>query len=232
MVVLVRESSSYTRSILDAGLYIVGFARCTPVTASVSFEVPWPTAVCLIDPRVDSPLFPRPQLKLKMYNPGPDYLSVGNRPLPPLFMVASVIYLGLLAVWIMHIRKHPTKVGVGTECVSPGYWNLTAMVARRCSQTHNVHHMMTVLLVFKLLSLFFEGVTWFNVQSHGSPVGWNVLYYIFAFLKGIFLFVVVLLVGTGWSLLKVRWPYRVPLPCGGCLLTPAHLDTCVLHSPS
>lgn len=148
------ESSSYTRSILDAGLYIVGFARCTPVTASVSFE-----------------------LKLKMYNPGPDYLSVGNRPLPPLFMVASVIYLGLLAVWIMHIRKHPTK-------------------------THNVHHMMTVLLVFKLLSLFFEGVTWFNVQSHGSPVGWNVLYYIFAFLKGIFLFVVVLLVGTGWSLLK------------------------------
>ena len=68
--------------------------------------------------------------------------------------------------------------------------------------------MMTVLLVFKLLSLFFEGVTWFNVQSHGSPVGWNVLYYIFAFLKGIFLFVVVLLVGTGWSLLKVRWPYR------------------------
>jgi len=92
--------------------------------------------------------------------------------------------------------------------------------------------MMTVLLVFKLLSLFFEGVTWFNVQSHGSPVGWNVLYYIFAFLKGIFLFVVVLLVGTGWSLLKVRWPYRVPLPRGGCLVPPAHVYTCVLHSPS
>ena len=56
-----------------------------------------------------------------MYNPGPDYLSVGNRPLPPLFMVASVIYLGLLAVWIMHIRKHPTKVRVGTACASLGY---------------------------------------------------------------------------------------------------------------
>ena len=64
--------------------------------------------------------------------------------------------------------------------------------------------MMTVLVVFKMLSLFFEGVTWFNVRSHGTAVGWNVLYYIFAFLKGIMLFVVVLLVGTGWSLLKVR----------------------------
>ena len=62
--------------------------------------------------------------------------------------------------------------------------------------------MMTVLLVFKFLSLMFEAITFFNVKAFGHPIGWNVLFYIFAVLKGIMLFVTVLLVGTGWGLLK------------------------------
>lgn len=148
------KESKTVKTVSEEGMYLIAFARCVPADAKVSFD-----------------------LKLKLYNPGPNYLSAGNAPLPPLFMVLSAIYAGMLITWIVYIRKHANK-------------------------THNVHHMMTVLVVFKMLSLFFEGVTWFNVKSHGAPIGWNVLYYIFAFLKGIFLFVVVLLVGTGWSLLK------------------------------
>lgn len=88
---------------------------------------------------------------------------------------------------------------------------------------------MTVLVVFKMLSLFFEGITWFNVRSHGTAVGWNVLYYIFAFLKGIMLFVVVLLVGTGWSLLKVRDAW---LGDGWCRADPASHSAVVAASRS
>ena len=126
-------------------------------------------------------------------------------------MVLAAIYAVMLAVWIIYIRQHPNKVRVCSFTVaaaSPPSHDLCHAVPTRgahIAQTHHVHHMMTVLVVFKMLSLFFEGVTWFNVRSHGTAVGWNVLYYIFAFLKGIMLFVVVLLVGTGWSLLKVRY---------------------------
>jgi len=110
------------------------------------------------------------------------------------------------------------------------------------AQVHSIHHLMTLLVVFKMLSLFFEGVMWFNIKSHGSPVGWNVLYYIFAFLKGTFLFVVVLLVGTGWSLLKVRaWvPFaQRAMKCfcfafwlSGFLLLHAHASASALRSRS
>jgi hypothetical protein len=42
-------------------------------------------------------------------------------------------------------------------------------------------------------------------------VGWQIVYYIFTFLKGIMFFSVIMLVGTGWSLLKVSRLWGVVL---------------------
>jgi len=51
--------------------------------------------------------------------------------------------------------------------------------------------------------LFFTGVSYHFIKMYGHPVGWQIVYYIFTFLKGIMFFSVIMLVGTGWSLLKV-----------------------------
>lgn len=69
-------------------------------------------------------------------------------------------------------------------------------------QVHHIHHMMTVLLVFKTLSMLFESIRYHYLRLTGAAEAWSIVYYLFAFLKGITLFVVVLLIGTGWSLIK------------------------------
>mmetsp|Transcript_49700 Transcript_49700/g.119661 ORF Transcript_49700/g.119661 Transcript_49700/m.119661 type:complete len:443 (-) Transcript_49700:50-1378(-) len=136
------------------GLYDILFVRCEPKSATVSFE-----------------------LKLTLYNPGPNFLSAGDQPLPTVFALMATVFFGTLVLWVVYLRKHPSK-------------------------TQTLHRMMSVLLVLKALALTFESVTLHFVAARGAPIGWNVVYYIFAFLKGIMLFVVILLVGTGWSLLK------------------------------
>lgn len=69
-------------------------------------------------------------------------------------------------------------------------------------QVHHIHHMMAALLFFKTLSLLFEAVRFHYYQKNGFSEGWSIVYYIFAFVKGVMRFVVLLLIGTGWSLLK------------------------------
>lgn len=62
---------------------------------------------------------------------------------------------------------------------------------------------MTVLIVFKTVSLFAESMRFYYMKTHGDTLtGWTEVYYVFVFLKGVTLFAVLLLIGTGWSLLK------------------------------
>jgi hypothetical protein len=44
--------------------------------------------------------------------------------------------------------------------------------------------MMTVLLAFKVLSLLFEAIMYHFIRARGHTEGWNIVYYIFALLKG------------------------------------------------
>lgn len=48
------------------------------------------------------------------------------------------------------------------------------------------------------------------VALTGSPDGWNIAYYIFTFFRGILFFTVIVLIGTGWSYMKVRWLHHPP----------------------
>jgi hypothetical protein len=62
--------------------------------------------------------------------------------------------------------------------------------------------MMLVLEAFKLLSLLFESIRFHYIAIFGFSEGWSILYYIFTFLKGTMLFTVILLIGSGYSLMK------------------------------
>lgn len=61
---------------------------------------------------------------------------------------------------------------------------------------------MTVLIVLKMLSLLFHSIEYHYIKTTGSGAGWNVAYYIFGGLKGVMLFVLIALIGTGWSFIK------------------------------
>merc|ERR1719273_840195 len=67
---------------------------------------------------------------------------------------------------------------------------------------HQIHHLMTVLIYLKAFSLFFESVRFHYIGTTGHAELWSVVYYTFVFLKGIMLFTVILLIGSGWSFVK------------------------------
>ena len=121
------------------------------------------------------------ELKATFYNVdssgNKDYLTAGESNLPTLYFIFTILFFAMTVFWIYYCRKHNQFV-------------------------HHVHMMMAVLLMFKAMSLLFHAVMYHFIKVHGQPIGWNVLYYIFAFLKGATFFVVILLVGTGWSVLK------------------------------
>lgn len=113
-------------------------------------------------------------------NPGPNYLSAGDINLPTLYLVYFFLFSAALALWSYTLVTSPKRNAV----------------------VHRIHYMMTALLVLKCLSLLFESVRFHYLAIDGIPETWDTVYFLFAFLKGIMLFTVILLIGSGWSLMK------------------------------
>jgi hypothetical protein len=61
---------------------------------------------------------------------------------------------------------------------------------------------MSVLLVFKTITVLLESVRYHYIRFTGHAEFWSVVYYIMSAVKSIFLFTVVLLIGSGWSFVK------------------------------
>lgn len=152
-----RTDFSYTIPRDQAGYYTLIFARCHPSasSAAVSFN-----------------------LYATFVNPGPNYLSAGEAPLPKLYLGMTVAFGLVLWTWCYVLyRKH-------------------------ADTANYIHHLMTLLLVVKCLSLLSESIRYHYISTTGQSEGWSVVYYIFTSLKGVLFFTVVMLIGTGWSLIK------------------------------
>merc|ERR1711865_314957 len=146
-----------------------------PVTVTIEGEYRAYFANCAGDSSVSF------EVKLTQLNPGSDghpfYLSAGEAPLPTVFLLVSMLWLGASIVWIRII------------CANGEF-------------TKSIHHLMTVLVCLKFLSVFSEAIKFHVMKVDGTAHGWTAVYYTFAFLKGILMFTVILLIGTGWSLFK------------------------------
>ncbi|KAL4574726.1 hypothetical protein LXL04_021562 [Taraxacum kok-saghyz] len=117
-----------------------------------------------------------------MYNLNPknnrrDYLSAGKSNLPSIYFLFFLIYLSLSGIWIYTLH-------------------------RRKSSAYRIHYFMLAVLLLKALNLLCETEDKSYIKRSGTPHGWDVLFYIFSFLKGITLFTLIVLIGTGWSFLK------------------------------
>ncbi|XP_039145197.1 protein CANDIDATE G-PROTEIN COUPLED RECEPTOR 7-like [Dioscorea cayenensis subsp. rotundata] len=107
-----------------------------------------------------------------------DYLSVGQAPVPSLYFVFALVYIVFLAAW-SHLVFFKNRLSA-----------------------HRIHFLMAGLLLTKVLNLLFAAEDQHYIRSTGSPHGWDILFYLFQFLKGVLLFTVIVLIGTGWSFLK------------------------------
>ncbi|KAH9293144.1 hypothetical protein KI387_041651 [Taxus chinensis] len=110
-------------------------------------------------------------------NDSRDYLSAGETLLPKLYFGLFVIYLVLAGVWIY-------------------------VVVKNRAMAYRIHVFMIALICLKALNLICEAEDKSFIKKTGTAHGWDVLFYIFSFLKGIMLFTLIVLIGTGWSFLK------------------------------
>lgn len=121
-------------------------------------------------------------VRTEMFNTRPDgtrdYLSVGQSPVPSIYFLFFLAYSAFFATWIYFC------------------------IFKNRLSTHRIHHLMAGLLLTKALNLMFAAEDQHYIRSTGTPHGWDVLFYLFQFLKGVLLFTVIVLIGTGWSFLK------------------------------
>jgi len=106
------------------------------------------------------------------------YLSAGLAQLPTLYGFFTAAYVAVFVVWVFGFIRGPGK------------------------KVNRVHHLMSMLVVLKFLSLFFQAIELHFTKKSGSPGGWQVVYFIFTGLKTMFFFVLVALIGTGWTFVK------------------------------
>ncbi|GAV88895.1 Lung_7-TM_R domain-containing protein [Cephalotus follicularis] len=106
-----------------------------------------------------------------------DYLSAGKTILPRVYFLFFLAYFAIAAIWIHVLYKKRLTV-------------------------YRIHFFMLAVVVMKALNLICESEDKSYIKRTGSAHGWDVLFYIFSFLKGIMLFTLIVLIGTGWSFLK------------------------------
>lgn len=107
------------------------------------------------------------------------YLSVGDAHLPFTYFLMSFLFCGISVLWCWLVfdtqKEHAKKI----------------------------HKLMCVVVACKAFTLFAEAFMIYWEKWSGSiDNGWNIVYYIAKFFKGIFLFLVIALIGTGWSYFK------------------------------
>ncbi|XP_027363017.1 protein GPR107-like [Abrus precatorius] len=107
-----------------------------------------------------------------------DYLSAGQTLLPSLFFLFSLVYFAFFFFWIF-------------VC----YLNKLSL--------RFIHFLMASLLLIKSLNLIFAAGDMYYVKVTGIPNHWvEVSLFIFQFIRVVLSFIVIVLLGTGWSFPK------------------------------
>lgn len=120
----------------------------------------------------------------------PSYLSSGEMKLPLLFLFFSFSYIICFGVWVINIRE----IQKGNESLFPDSGPRPTIYA--------IHQIMGALIFVKFLSVFFESLRFYVIKEYGHAEVWSVIFYSVDFIRHIFLFTVILLIGTGWSFIK------------------------------
>jgi len=125
------------------------------------------------------------------------YLTAGDLPLPLLFFYFFISYGICSLLWIVNLYQ-----------IQRGGMGIFISKSQQRTQEQGkpkiyaIHHLMSVLMVFKTFTVLFESIRYHYIRRTGHAEFWSVLYYGLSFVKSVFLFTVVLLIGSGWSFVK------------------------------
>ncbi|XP_027183750.1 protein GPR107-like [Coffea eugenioides] len=181
----ILNESSYTDGFcVLSSMYVqnlFGFDKLAPdSTFNTSAVIDQPDEYNLVFGNCQTEFHVSMNVHTEMYNihdEEKDFLPAGQTSLPKLYFFFFLVYVAILAVW-------------GFICIKQ---RLTV---------HKIHLIMAALLLFKALKMICASEDKMYIRKTGTPHGWDVAFYIFGFLKGVTLFTVIVLVGTGWSFLK------------------------------
>ncbi|KAM7463628.1 hypothetical protein LguiA_031749 [Lonicera macranthoides] len=163
---------------------IFTFDQLTPPTDKydTSFTVTDPNQFTLVFANCNPNVKVSMDVKSAMYNFDSKvgrkiYLSAGKTSLPWIYSLFFLVYLSLAGIWIHTLYNRRLSV-------------------------FRIHYFMLAVVILKALNLLFEAEDKSYIKRTGTAHGWDVLFYIFSFLKGIMLFTLIVLIGTGWSFIK------------------------------
>ncbi|EEC51435.1 predicted protein, partial [Phaeodactylum tricornutum CCAP 1055/1] len=118
------------------------------------------------------------------------FLTAGEMKLPSIFFFFAISYAVCLVTWITNI--------LAIRQGNAGHFGRNGQGAN----VYAIHYLMAVLLLFKTLAVLCESLRYHKIRRTGHAEVWSVFYSIFGFIKGVFLFTVILLIGSGWSFVK------------------------------
>lgn len=134
------------------------------------------------------------------------YLTAGDLPLPLLFFYFFISYGICSLLWIVNLYQiQKGGMGIFISKSQRRLQQATTTVMEGGSskpKIYAIHHLMSVLMVFKTLTVLFESIRYHYIRRTGHAEFWSVLYYGLSFFKSVFLFTVILLIGSGWSFVK------------------------------
>jgi hypothetical protein len=113
------------------------------------------------------------------------YLTAGDMPLPHMYLYFTVSYIIVLIIWLQSMKKDTDSSG-----------------SERSPTIYAIHHLMSSVVFLKILTMFFEALRYHYIRVKGHAEVWSFFYYFINFFRGTFLFVVILLIGSGWSFFK------------------------------
>ncbi|KAG6496585.1 protein CANDIDATE G-PROTEIN COUPLED RECEPTOR 7-like [Zingiber officinale] len=180
---LVRVVYSFDRLLPPPNPSGIAVARATTFRYAVNLTDS-PGQFTLVFANCLPPLGVSMKVRSAMFNrPDPNdpssraYLSAGAAVLPQVYSYLFFVYAALAVFW-------------------------AAALFRRRRSVFRIHYFMLSVVILKALNLLCEAEDKSYIERTGSAHGWDVLFYIFSFLKGISLFTLIVLIGTGWSFLK------------------------------
>ncbi|KAF8983446.1 hypothetical protein BGZ52_000885, partial [Haplosporangium bisporale] len=113
------------------------------------------------------------RLKTIEVNPGGNYLSAGDIPLPKVYGAAAVAYAVAGLAWLYILTRNDTKV----------FWP---------------HKLLFILAVMVSIQKTFQALKTYYMGQGNDAEGWTVMFYIFAFLKGSLSILIIILIASGW----------------------------------
>ena len=126
------------------------------------------------------------------------YLTAGEMPLPGMYLYFSISYALCFIIWASNIRN--IRLGKDPILVSKGGASRSLSSSRPV--VHAIHHLMSILLGLKTMTVFFEAARYHYIRMNGHAEIFSAIYFTMSCIKGIFMFTVILLIGSGWSLVK------------------------------